>query len=298
MTDRTNKPKKSPSVFWLTYHAPLWETKAPSIFREADCSRSLHQVRDALAFCELLPILIKNFLWGGVLLNLPAKAFPRGPKPEATPKFSDRDLITCVTRPPLSDRGGRRTSHIDRSYTKLERLVMSSIHTYFLECCSRTEIKLAPALEEACRNTDAAKRAHAKFRPKKSACYERGWAAENLGRGGEERTPGYVLYVPQVWHGAKRFALLIAFGISGVETLFLSMCLAGRFQRTLRKMVRSGKMHFLMLEWPKLRMKPRPISLAFLRKLDRTVEVLVHLTAEMSGSPDWKPAEASDGKAV
>ena len=235
MNSTTNTSSRQAGfVFWFAYHAPVWETKAGSIYRETDFSRSLHQVRDGAAFCELLPVLLNKYRWGGTLLNLPASAFPRGPEPEPVKnEFCDADMLVCVTRPPLSDPDEDQLQKIDRSGTDLEKALLSVVKDHFLKVCSRTEVKLVREIESASVGSPAESRIHLKFRPKRSACYDRNWPIVGLKKAAYDRTAGYVFYVPHFLFKGAHPSLFVAFGLAGVETLFLSLALAGRFRHTL-----------------------------------------------------------------
>lgn len=216
-------------VLWFTYHATERETRVEAERKRTqmtapDFSRHLHQVRDGLAFAELWSMLaLSGCGYGGALFNLPARAYPVGKVPSPLVKLGPTDLIVLVTRPPLDDEP-HDDKPVQRSGTGLERRVLGALRTWFLEYCSRVEVRLHPRLRERLESErpDAARRGCIEY-SQKTGAYKLTWTHQFLGvppvgrEGGRLRTGGYLIFTPEGWPGGP--GILAAFGMGGFETM-------------------------------------------------------------------------------
>jgi hypothetical protein len=114
-----------------------------------------------------------------------------------------------------------------------------------------------------------------------SASFARKWARER-GLKSEELTAGFALFCPRLLGVDGRF--LCVWGMGGTETLFLSHAFSTNsiLRDTLRKLIRSQEMHFLLLQWPsKLNVPIRPTSLDFMRSQTDALTKVVHVKARI-----------------
>ena len=138
-------------------------------------------------------------------------------------EFSPTDLIVLVTRPPLDDEP-HDDKPVQRSGTDLEGRVLGALRTWFLEYCSRVEVRLHPRLRERLelKRPDAARRGCIEY-SQKTGAYKSTWTHQFLGvppvgrEGGRLRTGGYLIFTPKGWPGGP--GILAAFGMSGFQTM-------------------------------------------------------------------------------
>jgi hypothetical protein len=286
-------------AFWFCYHSPFRLGRAVSKYRSLTFSRSLHEVRDGLAFSCLQPVLLQaGRQWGGPLLNLPAQAFTEE-KAEEIPPLDKSDLLALCTRPPISDgtEPDPKVPRIQRSQTDLEKSVLATIENLFLEDCSRKRVLLAAPLVTLLARGRKGLWTDVRFRSKASACYEQDWAREvlQLNPKAAHKTVAYLLYTPHVFHhetGRLGPALLNSFAMAGTANLFWHHCLARPPLRgILLNILKLGRPHFLMAEWDEIAAPARPTSLDFLDGFAQTVRILVQAHAQwvppvqMPGTP-------------
>lgn len=284
-------------ALWFTYHATERETRVEAERKRTQMtapnfSRHFHQVRDGLAFAELWSVIaLSGCGYGGALLNLPARAYPGGEVPSHPVELGPTDLIVLVTRPPLDDEP-HGDKPVQRSGTDLEGRVLGALRTWFLECCSRVEVRLHPRLRERLKSErpDLAQRGCVEY-SQKMGTYTSTWTTRFLEsssagqKGRRLRTGGYLIFTPEGWPGGP--GIVTAFGMGGIETMTWARALRVRYPELVRATIASDQLSVCFAEWtPPLRTPMRPESLGFLD--DCTPEILFRATSPRMGLPRWE----------
>ncbi|MFN0017926.1 MAG: hypothetical protein ACKVP0_06675 [Pirellulaceae bacterium] len=269
------------SCFWFTYHASLRDSRGPDI---KDRTRQFHQVRDGLAFAELISTIVHlGFRYAGPLLNLPSEQFKNEAPSNTLQNMGSQDLVVMVTRPPLNDIDDRR-KQIQRSGTDIEEAVLGCLSTHFLGHCDRKEVQLNREIVDFLTRVQPVAASYA------SLCYtERAPVAKNssgLGPTGEGKTCGYLLYVPQIFPSGP--ALLCVFGMAAIETLAWAQHIGAHRQDLLRLLFQSDELHVLMSEWLLPKLPLRPVTLPL---LESRITVVFHASKSLGTIAGWKLRE-------
>ena len=205
--------------FWFSYQAPA----------RARRRQHLHLIRDGAAFAELAPVLLcMGYSYGGLLLNYPPGESSGAP-PVNIPVLTPADLLVLPTRPPISDEDEDERRIVERSHNSLEERVLSALDPFF-EICSRAHVKLSRALSDTLPKKFA-NRANIEFTIyRKAFCksYQSYAGTEWDDPDARNITMTYLAYTPSVWPDGP--ALLLSFGMGGIETLMWNLLL--RTQRS------------------------------------------------------------------
>jgi hypothetical protein len=281
---------KSNRVFWFSYHAPLWEIKGPYRKGALDYSPFVHQVRDGAAFCELLTVLLTGgYNYGGLLLNLPRKAFPSPPPAaEKLPTFAAKDLIVLTTRPPLSDGPTSKARPIDRSDTPLEHIIFDAMKRCFFSYCSRSRVTLAPAITQSLSCLSAEERlwGDVLFHQKGGDFFHERWVKQHkLSKETQGHTAGYLCYMPCL--PDNKAGLLAAFGLSGVSTLFWATEFREYYSTLLSEILKSDTARFVLARLDIPQLAARPTSLKGFHVSAKPPELLLNLKAPSNRQTEW-----------
>jgi hypothetical protein len=208
----------SKRVFRLAFHSS----------HSNDLRRRIHQLRDGDAFVEISPVLYaRGYEYGGLVLNLPPGE--SGKVYDVDVSFlTSSDLLVVNTRPPLHDVEEEDKKRVATSSTNLEEKLFDAVKSYLVKC-ARSRVKLsetmAGQLSEGYRD-----RAHIWFHEYTDGSYikyrglhDKAWQTPS----GPDRTAFYLIRIPEIWEGGP--GLLVAFGMSGTETLVWSYLLRTRF---------------------------------------------------------------------
>ncbi len=289
-------------AFWFTYHATERETRVEAERKRTkrkkpDFSRHLHQVRDGLAFAELSSVLAlgqSECGYGGAILNLPARAYPDGEIPTHSVECGRTDLIVLVTRPPLNDNDDPRSYKRElRSHTELEDKVLASLHRWFLDYCSRVEVRLHARLRELLHTKPPriAQRGDIEY-SKKTGTYRSEWTRQILGtpsadEGGDRLlTGGYLAFTPEGWPGGP--GILAAFGMGGVDTMTWTRALRVYYPDLVRATVASDRLSICFAEWTPVDPPIRPESLGLLDVDACKPAILFQATSSRIDPPQWE----------
>ena len=223
--------------FWFSYPAPA---------RARRGHKYLHLIRDGAAFAELAPVLMSmDYSYEGLLLNYPSSESPGIEHDDLG--LTPADLLVLPTRPPISDEQEEERRRVERSHNLLENRVLGSLDP-FLEICSRAHVKLSRALSEKLPK-QFANRANIEFTLYRNAfCkHYQGYAdTEWDAPDAPTTTMTYLAYTPSLWPGGP--ALLLSFGLGGIETLIWCLLLRTQYSSLLKEIVRGGQKRFVMGE--------------------------------------------------
>ena len=202
----------------------------------------------------------------------------------ARPVAAALSASACPARPELIGAVDDGAPKIEPGDTELENRVLATLRRVFPASCSRARVVLAPPLAAAVSNTSWAGWSDVKFRMKGSAQYEEKWAEANLTRSelSEQRTARYCLYAPQLVESdevSRGPGLLFAWGQGGTETAFWMFVLARLLKKRFATFTSSRRAHFLVADWPRLTVHPRPTSLRCFEPAAAGVRVLVEARA-------------------
>lgn len=189
-----------------------------------------HDLRDGTAFAEMVAFFTsRGYEYGGPLLNYPCFESPEKPTSVDVSFLSASDLLVLPTRPPIHDPLHEERRKIYSSNTTFEAKVFKALKDYF-KVCSRTHMKLskpmASLLEPSFKN-----RADIHF-----TLYSGAWYKEYKKYGAyrfepaehhPKRTAAYLVRINHLWENGP--ALLVAFGMGGVETLVWLYLLRRRY---------------------------------------------------------------------
>ncbi len=224
--------------FWFSYQAP-----ARSLRRK----QYLHLIRDGAAFAELVPVLISmGYGYGGLVLNFPSRPSLATQEIDI-PALTRADLLVLPTRPPLSDEQEDERRKVARSHTRLEQMVLSGLDPFF-EICSRAHVRLSQTLS-AKLPVRSANRANIQFATYSNAAVK---DYQTYSGGGWEEpdnpnmTMTYLAYTPRAWPGGP--ALLLSFGMGGIETLIWNLLLRTHYSALLEDILARGERRFIMGE--------------------------------------------------
>jgi hypothetical protein len=190
----------------------------------------LHQIRDGSAFAEMEAVLaMEGHRYEGLILNHPG--LQKGaPSPG---EFRADDVLVLTTRPPLDD-GDTRQGYRRLFPTELEKAVLASIRPHF-RLCNRARVSLALEHSHALK-PGYESRAEMWFRQygdvakykKLRSIDSRGW--QSTGES-DRRTAAFLLRTRLLGWGPQ---IVVAFGMSGVETLGWAYLLRTRLWAQLR----------------------------------------------------------------
>ena len=224
--------------FWFSYQAPA---------RARRGQQYIHLIRDGAAFAELAPVLLSmGYSYGGLLLNYPSSESP-ATQSVNIPVLTPADLLVLPTRPPLSDEDEEERRIVERSHNSLEERVLSALDPFF-EICSRAHVKLSRTLSGRLPK-EFANRANIEFTLySKALCksYQGYAATEWDDPDSPNMTMTYLAYTPSVWPGGP--ALLLSFGLGGIETLIWNLLLRTQHSSLLEEIVAGGQKRFIMGE--------------------------------------------------
>ena len=224
--------------FWFSYQAPARALRRP---------QDIHLIRDGAAFAELAPVLMSmGYGYGGLLLNYPSSQ-SLGTLPVDIPALTPADLLVLPTRPPISDEEEEERRKVERSHNSLEERVLSALDP-FLEICSRAHVKLSRTLSDKLPKK-LANRSNIVFTTYSNAfckSYQSYAGTDWDEPDAPNITMTYLVYTPSVWpHGP---ALLLSFGMGGIETLIWNLLLRTRHSSLVDEMVAGGQRRFIMGE--------------------------------------------------
>ena len=224
--------------FWFSYQAP-----ARTLRRQQD----IHLIRDGAAFPELAAVLASiGYSYGGLLLNFPSRK-SLGTRPVDIPTLTPADLLVLTTKPPISDEKEEDRRKVARSHTSLEERVLAALDPFF-EICSRAHVKLSRTLSARLPRR-LANRANILFATYSNACckvYQSYAGAQWDAPDNPNITITYLAYTPRVWPDGP--ALLLSFGMGGIETLMWNLLLRTQHSSLLEEIVACGQRRFLMGE--------------------------------------------------
>ncbi len=224
--------------FWFSYQAPARALRRP---------QDIHLIRDGAAFAELAPVLMSmGYGYGGLLLNYPSSQ-SLGTLPVDIPALTPADLLVLPTRAPISDEEEEERRKVERSHNSLEKRVLSALAP-FLEICSRAHVKLSRTLSDKLPKK-LANRANIVFTTYSNAfckSYQSYAATEWDEPDAPNITMTYLVYTPSVWPDGP--ALLLSFGMGGIETLIWNLLLRTRHSSLVDEMVAGGQRRFIMGE--------------------------------------------------
>lgn len=180
--------------------------------------------------------------------------------------LDEDDLIVITTRLPLDDEEGEERRPVLRSGSKLEEMIFAEMRRYFTEL-RRSQIVLTEPLA-ACLQEPYGDRACIDVRTLGGANY---MAVKPLGRGpykpppAPNLTPAFFIRTPPIKKGGP--CLLIAFGMSGTETLVWIRLLRDRYAR----LVQSQSPVFVMAELTIGDVPDQPDDLSFAETWGSTI---------------------------
>jgi hypothetical protein len=236
----------SKRIFRFAYHAS----------QISDVRMRTHQVRDADAFLELLPLLNrKGYRYEHLLLNPPSERRKGAPIVDLS-IFRSSDLLVLTTRPPIHDKKAGDKRRIRRSYTNLEKLVFASLKPKYFKFCARSNIILSKAVARRLA-PDFKQKADMLFHSAVGSSYVRyralGERLWQIPPADDKRTAVFLIQVPAIWPGGPK--LLVTFSMAGTETLIWNYLLRKRFSRWL------NSYRFLMAELVLQDIPKKPVDL-------------------------------------
>ena len=194
-----------------------------------DIKRSrIHQLRDGDAFAEVSPLLYSaGYEYGGLLLNLPTSETDVPPEIDLS-FLSSSDLLVVNTRPPLDDRDSEDKKRVPSSRTNLEDAMFEALRSY-LATCARSRIRLSKAIARQLPESFRDRALIWFYEYTNGTYYRYRWPDDDNWQkpGSPKRTAFYLIRIPAIWKGGP--GLLVAFGMSGTDTLLWSYLLRTRF---------------------------------------------------------------------
>ncbi len=238
MNLRPTNGHQNGSYFWFSYQAP-----ERSLRRQP----YIHLIRDGAAFAELAAVLgSMGYGYGGLLLNFPSRQ-SFGRQAADIPALTPNDLLVLPTRPPISDEEEDERRKVARSHTSLEKMVLAALEPFF-QICSRAHLKLSRTLSARLpkRLENRANILFATYSNAAHKVYQSYTGAQWYEPEDPNITSTYLVYTPSVWPEGP--ALLLSFGMGGIETLIWNLLLRTQHSSLLEEIVACGERRFIMGE--------------------------------------------------
>lgn len=253
--------------------------------------------RDALAFHELATLFYRNgYTFGGWIFSPTRRRVPPELLPVPLSLLAPADRIVLTTRPPTRDLVSNDRKRIHPSYTKLERIIFETVERYLAWCC-RSRVSLAPIvaalLAEPWRDYGTVLfRQNGRIAASTQRHSHPGAPWVKLPRT-HRKTHAFLLHLARL----PRFddlpelpcGLVVAFGMSGLETLIWNHRLATDFSWMLETGYR-----FAMVEMEATELPETPTTLAF---ADRwRIEVVLDVPLGPGGRIKRAPSPQPSGE--
>lgn len=238
--------------YFSAYYVKETEFAAKRPFHTA-----FHKIRDGLALMQYQSAITRSYDFGGVLLNVPTRF--QAEVASSAGVQSKSDLVFQATRPPIHDssekkEGGRGERRIDKSGSKIERAVFRCLKPYLAKC-NRSRITLSKRVE--------LKSKYSQYRDVQFIV-KRGAAISKLHVGDDELAPanpqqtlGYLFGLPKLSQNGPR--LVVAFGMGGAETVWLSSLLISELRDELDAALTTRRARLRLISFDVPQQAPSPL---------------------------------------